>query len=128
MQCPACQNDMVVIEFKEVEMDYCPSCGGCWLDRGELGLILHGALQLPGGWELALGRTGDRRCPHCRQKMPVGPLPGTDIEVDACPRHGLWLDAGELREVVRSRGDRPDLRALAAYCDEVMAFKQRKDG
>ena len=128
MECPACRNSLVVMEFKDVEVDFCPACGGCWMDRGELALILHGALHLPDGWEVALERAGDRRCPHCRKKMRAGPLPGTRIEVDACPHHGLWLDAGELQAVARSQGDRPEWQSLATYCDEVFAVTKRKDG
>ena len=37
MKCPICSNvDLVMSERQGVEIDYCPSCRGIWLDRGEL--------------------------------------------------------------------------------------------
>jgi Zn-finger nucleic acid-binding protein len=36
-------------ERQGVEIDYCPSCRGIWLDRGELDKILDRAAALPGG-------------------------------------------------------------------------------
>ncbi|MFH0878192.1 MAG: zf-TFIIB domain-containing protein [Lentisphaerota bacterium] len=126
MQCPACKQSMVVMEYKEVEIDFCTACGGCWLDQGELGLILHGVLHLPKAWELAVGRSGKRPCPHCRRKMFQGPLPGTGIEVDVCATHGLWLDRGELQDVIRSQGDAPELRALAGFFDDLFGSSKKR--
>lgn len=36
MQCPNCSNTALqMAERQGVEIDYCPSCRGVWLDRGE---------------------------------------------------------------------------------------------
>ena len=44
MQCPVCKNSQLVIsERQKIEIDYCPSCRGVWLDRGELDKILERA-------------------------------------------------------------------------------------
>jgi hypothetical protein len=41
MKCPICSNvDLVMSERQGVEIDYCPSCRGIWLDRGELDKII----------------------------------------------------------------------------------------
>jgi Zn-finger nucleic acid-binding protein len=46
MQCPAgCDAALVMSERQNVEIDYCPSCRGVWLDRGELDKILERATQ-----------------------------------------------------------------------------------
>lgn len=45
MQCPSCQSVLVMSERKGVEIDYCPSCRGVWLDRGELDKIIDRALD-----------------------------------------------------------------------------------
>lgn len=41
--CPKCDNQPMIRHFasvkKDVEVDECPSCGGYWLDDGELGKI-----------------------------------------------------------------------------------------
>ncbi|OGV43150.1 MAG: hypothetical protein A2X46_12030 [Lentisphaerae bacterium GWF2_57_35] len=105
---------MLAVEFKDVEVDYCPSCGGCWLDRGELELLIgNTAIPFPAKTK------GRRLCPHCRKKMYTGPLSTTEIEVDVCPQHGLWLDQGELQAVIQSGGPTAETSTLAAYCKEV---------
>ena len=45
MNCPACKkNNMIVVEYKGVELDNCVDCGGVWFDMDELEL-LFGALE-----------------------------------------------------------------------------------
>ncbi|QKF73241.1 putative transcriptional regulator (zinc finger domain) [Aliarcobacter faecis] len=42
MKCPVCKNvDLIMSERQGVEIDYCPSCRGVWLDRGELDKIIE---------------------------------------------------------------------------------------
>lgn len=36
MQCPNCETQLTMSERQGIEIDYCPSCRGVWLDRGEL--------------------------------------------------------------------------------------------
>ena len=36
MRCPKCGMELSEIEFREVKIDKCMSCGGVWLDDGEL--------------------------------------------------------------------------------------------
>jgi Zn-finger nucleic acid-binding protein len=41
MQCPVCKDSQLVIsERQKIEIDYCPSCRGVWLDRGELDKLI----------------------------------------------------------------------------------------
>jgi len=40
MKCPIDNNDLVMTERQGVEIDYCPTCRGVWLDRGELDKII----------------------------------------------------------------------------------------
>ena len=40
MKCPVDGEALVMSERSGVEIDYCPSCRGVWLDRGELDKIL----------------------------------------------------------------------------------------
>ncbi len=42
MNCPRCTNvSLNMSERAGVEIDYCPSCRGVWLDRGEMDKILE---------------------------------------------------------------------------------------
>jgi uncharacterized protein len=39
MKCPKCGNDLKEITSNQVAIDVCHSCGGIWLDAGELELL-----------------------------------------------------------------------------------------
>jgi uncharacterized protein len=52
MLCPNCRVALTMSERLGVEIDYCPTCRGVWLDRGELDKILARA-------EPSLSRTSD---------------------------------------------------------------------
>lgn len=42
MQCPVCKDPQLVISDRQgIEIDYCPSCRGVWLDRGELDKLIE---------------------------------------------------------------------------------------
>ncbi|XZE51578.1 zf-TFIIB domain-containing protein [Planctomycetaceae bacterium SH139] len=41
MKCPQCQTTLKMTDRKGIEIDYCPSCRGIWLDRGELDKIIE---------------------------------------------------------------------------------------
>lgn len=49
MKCPICiAVDLLMSERQGIEIDYCPSCRGVWLDRGELDKFIERAsLQAP---------------------------------------------------------------------------------
>ena len=48
MQCPTDGATLVMSERSGIEIDYCPTCRGVWLDRGELDKIIERSLdQLP---------------------------------------------------------------------------------
>ncbi|HEX2040495.1 MAG TPA: zf-TFIIB domain-containing protein [Acidimicrobiales bacterium] len=41
MQCPVDGATLLLSERQGVEIDYCPTCRGVWLDRGELDKLLR---------------------------------------------------------------------------------------
>lgn len=42
MKCPACPDVTLAMSNREgIEIDYCPTCRGVWLDRGELDKIIE---------------------------------------------------------------------------------------
>lgn len=46
--CPVDQSVMVISARQGIEIDYCPTCRGVWLDRGELNKIIEKSVA-PGG-------------------------------------------------------------------------------
>lgn len=123
MYCPACKDALVVLEYEQLELDYCASCRGVWVDAGELELLYGDeqaceAFLIAGGLS---GASGRRRCPHCSARMEVRRT-GSDrpVTYDRCPRgHGLWFDRGELASVL-SHGHPHDCEErLVHYLREV---------
>ena len=41
MLCPVDKTTLVMSERQNIEIDYCPTCRGVWLDRGELDKIIE---------------------------------------------------------------------------------------
>ena len=41
MLCPIDKTPLVMSERQSIEIDYCPTCRGVWLDRGELDKIIE---------------------------------------------------------------------------------------
>jgi Zn-finger nucleic acid-binding protein len=111
MICPHCHHVMIVVEHKDIEMDYCANCSGVWFDSGELELLLEGigreASKLPltelSSVPEARSVEKIRKCPICSQKMKkvhIGTHPG--VPIDVCPQEeGLWFDGGEVGQVIR---------------------------
>jgi Zn-finger nucleic acid-binding protein len=106
MNCVACNEPMVVLELNEVEIDHCLSCGGIWLDAGEIELLLSDSSEAAALMtQVTRGRNrqaGKRPCPICNKKMDVVSVGAErEVEIDLCRRnHGIWFDRGELKEVL----------------------------
>lgn len=45
MLCPIDQTTLVMSERKGIEIDYCPTCRGVWLDRGELDKVIDRSVE-----------------------------------------------------------------------------------
>ncbi len=41
MNCPVCNEQLLISDKQGIEIDYCPKCRGIWLDRGELEKIVE---------------------------------------------------------------------------------------
>lgn len=126
MRCPACQTPLVVVERHGIELDWCVECGGLWFDQGEMELLGEKAGRRLEADDLGPrpgdhGEPGERRCPRCPRRMERLTLAPEDaggeraaVEIDRCPRHGIWLDRGELGRIMRrlrprtEATDRPD--------------------
>ncbi|MDO8567148.1 MAG: zf-TFIIB domain-containing protein [Dehalococcoidales bacterium] len=108
MICPVDKNDMIVVEHKKIELDYCTKCRGVWFDSGELELLLEsmklnrrefmdGILKSPE----AKTSEAKRKCPLCRQDMRKTNVGKPEITIDVCPKgEGLWFDGGEVGQLL----------------------------
>jgi uncharacterized protein len=127
MHCPKCKTDMVVLELDQVEIDHCVTCGGIWLDKGELELLM---LDTDRQDSFLLEMTNDDRikeklvkCPICRKKMEkVACGKDKKIRLDRCKKnHGIWFDKGELFEVLKIICPSGDSRVLKLLKDMFAA-------
>ena len=138
MICLSCKKDMIVVEYNNIELDYCTDCCGVWFDSTELELLLKSMnldsqnllfddiLNSPETKSLER----KRRCPICRKRMKkttIGEHPG--ILVDACPQgHGLWFDGGEVAQLLKHLAEKQPVgqdsqQQLISFLGEV--FKEQ---
>jgi len=111
IKCPVCAEAMIVAEYGGVEIDSCASCGGIWLDRGELEALVGRAVPPHAKPDASLGPP-DRDCPICVDKLAKDRYGRTAVVVDRCPHgDGIWLDAGELQQILAAYGQAPAERA-----------------
>jgi Zn-finger nucleic acid-binding protein len=125
---------MIVVEYHNIELDYCTGCKGVWFDSGELELLLESQgleetnlfldniLDSPE----AVSSEKKRKCPLCGHKMKkitIGAQP--KILIDMCSdEHGLWFDGGEVNQLIRHlAGEHPPKRdsreQVVSFLEEV---------
>jgi Zn-finger nucleic acid-binding protein len=134
MICPVCKDAMMVVEYRNIELDYCHSCKGVWFDSGELELLLKSqGLEEPGAFfdgtlnsQEAVSSEKKRKCPICGRKMKKTAIGGQpEILIDMCrDKHGLWFDGGEVAQLIRRlAGEHPpkhDSRGhVASFLKEI---------
>ncbi len=106
MKCPVCKDSMIVLELQQIEVDYCTSCEGIWLDAGELELMFETEDERLRIVDLFKktdpGKEKSYNCPICGKRMLKFDVGAKEkVKIDKCKRnHGLWFDKGELQKVV----------------------------
>jgi len=109
--CPVCKSAMVIVEYSDIELDYCTACRGVWFDSGELELLLDaadvedymgfldGIIDKPE----AITSEKKRRCPICNAKMKKTCIDDANqVLIDIC-RHedGIWFDNLEVQHLLK---------------------------
>ena len=124
MKCPVCQEAMIVLELADVEIDYCLTCGGAWLDSGELELLLDSEASrdavLTSFHPDGASKEKPRRCPICLKMMEKVRCAGGrgPVRLDRCKSgDGLWFDKGELRDCLEAGSPDVDSRVLGLLHD-----------
>lgn len=134
MKCLVCQNPTEERVHEGVTADACLTGHGLWLDPKELLEAMRTDPDASGRGntfdeQSALFEIIDhdvitddevRRCPMCSKPMHSGRYgteTSTNVVVDVCPRHGVWLDSGELEELEAWAASRfaPDSEATKAW-------------
>jgi len=104
MHCPVCGEPLIIVERNNIEVDYCISCNGFWLDAGELELlyqISNGSSDIMSPFKYPAVKSDEKKykCPICSSVLKKVRI--NEIIVDVCPNmDGIWFDKGELSEVI----------------------------
>lgn len=137
MICPACREDLLLLEVEGVELDLCLRCRGLWFDAEELEALFARAGTPGGGFALerellALPRergAEKRLCPRCDRRLVVVQAGSATrrVPLDLCPReHGIWFDEHEL-EAVLAAAQPEDAPALRLVREQLLRFARRDD-
>ncbi|MEI5584843.1 MULTISPECIES: TFIIB-type zinc ribbon-containing protein [unclassified Agromyces] len=110
MQCPNDGAVLVMSERSGIEIDYCPTCRGVWLDRGELDKIIERAAQ-----EFSRGAAAPAPAP-APQMAPQQPAP---------PQQGF--SSNPLDALRQATGGYDDRRYDQRGYDQGYPRKKRKD-
>ncbi len=122
MICPKCKQDMIAVEYHQIELDHCPRCKGVWFDGEELELFLQSAKivcpELEPGNIVRLPEVkaahAPIKCPVCGRVMKEVALGQPAVNIDVCRRQdGLWFDGGELHDILRQTAG----KETAEACD-----------
>lgn len=135
--CPRCDVALIIMEFADVEVDYCPRCGGLWLDAGELEDLITRTGATVGdplvGFRTHTKSGTSRRdlCPRCDRRMHIvhKQCPdGTHLQLDRCPAgHGIWFDSEELQHLMSSYPPECGTGSTLDYLREVLGAKPITD-
>jgi Zn-finger nucleic acid-binding protein len=100
-QCPRCGVELVDARSARG----CRQCRGLWLREDVLTEMVIEMLPVaaPGVLQFTPGAGSRIPCPACKEPMALVTL--ADVLVDRCARHGVWLDADELPNVLMRAPD-----------------------
>lgn len=111
--CPACgAGRLELVDLGALrQLSSCRRCGGIWLTARTIPRLLAAAADRALGFEpkeldmfwdgeLSPARPSYLRCPDCRQMMLR--RAHAHVVVDVCTAHGIWLDHGELPQLLEA--------------------------
>jgi Zn-finger nucleic acid-binding protein len=134
MECPACKEPLIVLEYDQVEVDYCAACHGVWLDAGELELLFGNRAMTDGflaaGDPQAAAGEKPRPCPICGKAMAKRVTGGAHpVVYDQCVAgHGQWFDRGELHTVLKYGSSAAGGDAVGAWLREIFQAEVTEAG
>ncbi len=129
-ECPLDHVSLASSLLFNVEVDYCPICLGLWFEDQELRLAKDNKdkdLQ----WldidlwndkkKFKIGR-GARICPLDRVPLYEVFYGESPVVVDVCNVcHGVWLDRGEFKKIIKWMKDKEDYDVLHNYAKDLFA-------
>jgi len=113
--CPLCTLEMQTINVGKKSplfIEHCQSCYGIFFDINELEIMIESSVK--GSKNVDLMKLSQitehprhvdiityRKCPVCQYAMQRKNFMGrSGVVTDLCVKHGVWLDSGELRQIM----------------------------
>ena len=126
--CPICKIELKTAIFYNTEVDYCPRCLGIFFEEDELRLAKD-QKDRSLRWldvdlwkdesKLKLSR-GMRLCPVCRLPLYEVYYGDSRIIVDVCKScHGVWLERGEFKKIIKYLKEKADYKILEEYAKSL---------
>jgi len=123
MNCPACKNPLMVLEFEGVEADLCDDCGGVWLDANELALLFGDRRMaedfLQGDVPEHIEKDRRLKCPVSGKALLKGRTRGPEPVTYDYSASGMWLDRGELEAILQHGSPDPGGDIVLAWLREM---------
>lgn len=106
IKCPKCRNNLITINYQNIEVDRCSECEGIWFDAMEAEELK----QIKGSENIDPGNQSksehfnhlqqEIKCPRCQGKMlQMLDIDQYSIWYEQCRQcRGIWLDSGEFRK------------------------------
>lgn len=131
--CPHCHVALLILHFKNVEVDFCQRCHGIWFDAGELEELLEntGAVSDDPLLEfqnpiLYPPQKSKLLCPRC--DLPLDEIlvdkNKVQLKLNRCSRnHGLWFDTNELQQLLSMFPLEKGTSKTIQYLNEIFSVK-----
>jgi Zn-finger nucleic acid-binding protein len=106
LKCPHCRNNLITINYQNIEVDRCSQCEGIWFDA----LEAEELKKIKGSENVDIGNYTKSehlhhpqqqiKCPRCRGKMlQMLDIDQYSIWYKQCRQcRGIWLDSGDFRQ------------------------------
>jgi Zn-finger nucleic acid-binding protein len=99
VECPRDGVTLVPTMRHKIQVNFCQSCKGMWLEHGELDELEDEVFDFGDRWKgtLVFGSTASTdKCPECATQLQRFRYRFYDLEMEFCPnQHGYWLEADE---------------------------------
>lgn len=106
--CPRCARGLVGMRVASDNVEQCPGCAGLWMSVETFDHICSDSQALSAATMMAVpkGRGAGAevvyiKCPECTELMARKRYSqASGVLINTCRAHGVWLDGGELRQIV----------------------------
>jgi len=134
LKCPKCNADLVPAVRHKINVNYCQSCKGMWLEHQDLGKLEDEVFDYGDDAKgtLAFSSTPTTaKCPECNAPLKRFKYRFYDLEMEVCEnQHGYWLDEDEDTRVLQlmKKEEADETRKLLAENQWTKTLKHLRSG